>query len=93
MILKVLWKDKITYALGRNGDSKCIGIEILETSTSFVSDTFEERFDIVEISPLNTRSDVTRCHIDVPVESIPEIVKQLEKIYQQEKFFVKKGEE
>jgi hypothetical protein len=93
MILKVLWDNKKTYALGRNGDSKCIGIEMLGSSSFFENDTFEERFDIVEISPLNTRGGVTQCHIDVPVESIPEIVEQLEKIYQQEKFFVEKGEE
>lgn len=81
MITEVLWKNKITYALGKNGNSKCIGIEMLETSA-------EKQFDIVEISPLNTRSGVTRCHINIPVESIPEIIKNLEKIYQQEKFFV-----
>lgn len=83
MMIEVFWKkDKKTSALGRNGHSFCIGVELYET--------YEDNDEIhaVEISPLNTRSGVTRCHIDIPFESIPEVVKGLNKIWQKEKFFV-----
>lgn len=90
----VNWKDgKRTDALGRNGQSLCTGVELMEMSTNVYDDLFIGKFPSVEISPLNTRSGVTRCHIDIPVESIPEVIKELEKIYMQEKFFVEEGEQ
>lgn len=96
MIAEVFWKDgKKTTALGRNGQTKCIGIELLEIELNEWDDHGKliKTLPTVEISPLNTRSGVTRCHIDIPIESIPEIVEQLEKISQIEKFFVEEGEE
>ncbi len=96
MIVEVLWKDgKRTDALGRNGQTKCIGIELMETELNEYDDHGNciKTLPIVEISPLNTRGEVTRCHIDIPIESIPGIVKQLQKVSQIEKFFVEKGEE
>jgi len=96
MIAEVLWKNgKRTDALGRNGQSICTGIELMETELNEWDDYGKriKTLPIVEISPLNSRSGVTRCHIDIPIESIPEIVEQLQKVSQIEKFFVEKGEE
>ncbi len=99
MILEVLWKKGLkTEALGRNGQSICTGVEVLETNTHqwHNEGTLLEQMKtipIVEISPLNSRGEVTRCHIDIPIESIPEVIKKLKKAYQQEKFFVEKGAE
>jgi hypothetical protein len=96
MYPEVLWKDgKKTDALGRNGTSMCIGIELMETEINEYDEHSNriKTLPIVEISPLNTRGGVTRCHIDIPIESIPEIIERLQKINQREKFFVEKGEE
>jgi len=62
--------DETTY-LGRNGRGRCIGIEVFKAIPAY-----EE----VWISPINSKKSIARCEIIIPVKDIPEIIKALQEI-------------
>lgn len=53
-------------ALGRNGTSRAIGV------------TAHRVLDEVHIHPINSRGQVTRCRIPVPLEDLPALIKELQ---------------
>ncbi len=73
------FKNKCT-ALGRNGRSYCVGLSLYLYSRI---NSDNQPFSVVEISPINTYGDVTRCYIEVEAEAIPELIKQLQFFYDQ----------
>lgn len=60
----------LTRFLGRNGYFKCIGINTCRIDLDDGSH--------VMISPITSRRLIGRCKIDIPVEDIPEVIKQLQ---------------
>ena len=60
MLVYVKW-DRETFAEGRNGMSKCHGVELLK---------FDNR---ILITPINSKGKLTRCVIQIPESAIPEI--------------------
>lgn len=61
MIQEIKWREKETLALGRNGYMRCLGVEIYEHSSSG---------NCLEISPINSKDNVGRCHIGIPLEDV-----------------------
>lgn len=68
---KISFDNKVTQYLGRNGIGKCTGIELLDARPLYHE---------VWISPINSKDNVARCQISVPVEDIPEIIKALQEM-------------
>jgi hypothetical protein len=68
---RIMFDDKIDiFALGRNGWSKQKGIGFYFYGIS----------TMLEIQPINSRGQFTRCKICLPKENIPEFIKQLQEI-------------
>lgn len=61
----------ITTYLGRNGTGKCIGVNILP---SLDQNNFW-------IAPINSKGNIARCEILIPIDAIPEIVINLNNMY------------
>lgn len=55
-------------AFGRNGHSKALGIQV-----------WVSHEDEVQLQPINSRKQATRCRIPVPREAIPALIRELEK--------------
>lgn len=58
---------KVMYR-GRNGMSKCEGLELLAMS------------DFVLLSPLNSRGTTSACFIEIPPERLGEFIEALQKM-------------
>ena len=74
---QIKFKNKTT-ALGVNGTSICVGLDLFPSSRI---DENNKRFSVLEICPINSKGDVTRCWIEVSTEAIPELIKQLQSFY------------
>ncbi len=85
--MDVYWKDKTTEALGRDGWTLCIGLNIFR-ATELSDNTIYD--SSIGLTPINNKDNGIPCHIMIPVESVPEIIKKLWEAYQTEKFFVKR---
>jgi hypothetical protein len=71
---KVYWsKGRTTYAVGRNGMSTCIGVDVFASQEN----------SSLELSPVNSRNQITNCRIAIPINAIPEIINALNDIYRQ----------
>jgi hypothetical protein len=69
---EIKYTSQVT-ALGRNGHSKQVGLNLIRyhyTNPSLSS--------VVQLSPINTKGGVTQCYLEVPMNDIPELIKQLE---------------
>lgn len=62
----ITWGDKDQVYLGRNGIGKMEGIHL---------NTFG---GAVNIWPINSKKNLARCHIAIPKEAIPEVIKALQ---------------
>jgi len=70
-----MFKNKrVVSYLGRNGTGKQTGIEILP-----IGDPSSNQ--VVTLSPVNSNGNIANCMIDIPVNDIPDVVRQLNKIY------------
>lgn len=65
-------------AVGRNGISKQIGIYIYPEQRLNVDN---ESFELIELVPVNSYGDLTNCMIQIDMDSIPEVIKQLQYFY------------
>jgi hypothetical protein len=66
-VAEILFPEPAKYgANGRNGITKAHGLHI--------SDLFGE----IQIQPINSRGDVSRCRIPVPREALPALIKELQ---------------
>jgi len=74
--MNITWKDKKTLFLGRNGTFKCTGV-IIQEMLYFPKD--KSAFNTLEIAPLTSIGKIGRCTIDIPIESIPELIENLKK--------------
>lgn len=63
--------NSITTYLGRNGTGKCTGVNILPSLD-------EKNF---WIAPINSKGSVARCEILIPMDTIPEVINTLNKMY------------
>jgi hypothetical protein len=69
--------NTITTFSGRNGLGKCSGVAI-EHMHYLIGQT-------VWISPLTSRGDIANCHIGIPVDDVPSVVKELKKYLRRKK--------
>jgi len=67
MATPVTWKRSTNFT-GRNGYSKCSGLDMLPLDHN----------DSVMLSPLTSRGAVGRCNIEIPMESLPEVIAKLQ---------------
>ena len=65
----------LTY-LGRNGAGKMYGMAMWNV---------DKCADVpyVWIEPINSKGDVARCHMQIPMAAIPELVNKLMQFYQE----------
>jgi len=64
--------QRMVAAIGRNGRSKCKGINLV-------------RIDgVVHMAPVNSRDEDTNCDIQVPVESIKDFIIALQELQELE---------
>ena len=68
--MKTIKFNKTTHFTGRNGYFKCSGVE-LETLNRGIGQS-------VIISPVTSKGVCGRCDIEIPRESIPALIKELE---------------
>jgi len=74
--MNITWKDKKTLFLGRNGTFKCTGVIVSEIMY-LPKDKSASAFNGVAIEPLTSLGKIGRCAIDIPIESIPELIENL----------------
>lgn len=74
---QIKFKNKTT-ALGRNGTSICTGLVFYSYQRI---DENNKQFNVLELSPLNSKGDTTRCLIEIDMEAIPELINQLQFFY------------
>jgi hypothetical protein len=58
-----------THAVGRNGVSRQIGIDLCSPKETLK----------LQLSPINSKGMITNCVIQIPLEYIPEFIEQLKK--------------
>lgn len=78
---QIKFKNKVTLSLGRNGYLNTTGIEVEKTYRRL--DKNNNPYEVVAIYPITSRGVVGVGYINLPVESIPELTKELQKIYDQ----------
>lgn len=71
--MQLKYNKTVSY-IGRNGFGKQTGIEIQSNQAA-------NPIQVVTLSPINSKGNVARCMIDLPVDSIPAFVKELKRIY------------
>lgn len=74
---QIQFKNRTT-ALGRNGTSICIGLDVYPSSRINVNNV---QFRVVELAPINSYGYTTRCYIEIDMEAIPELIKHLQYFY------------
>jgi hypothetical protein len=62
---KVTWKESTRF-LGRNGLFKCNGVDFFENFSGGIA-----------IMPITSKGVTGKCEIEIPVESIPQVIKSL----------------
>lgn len=62
-----------THFLGRNGYFKCQGVGV-ELMAPFKGQK------IVDIVPITSRGEPGRCAIEVPIEDVPTLIKELQQM-------------
>jgi hypothetical protein len=60
--------QKETYAVGRNGNSRQIGLQVEEYPKN-----------MLEINPVNSKGELTNCAIHIPKEDLPSVINALKK--------------
>lgn len=66
-ILKMTW-ERTTNFTGRNGYAKCKGLDL---------QTLDHNESLL-LAPLTSRGVIGRCDIEIPLESLPELVAKLQ---------------
>lgn len=74
---QIKFKKQCT-AVGRNGLSNCVGVDIFPTSRL---DEQNIPFDIISIQPINSKGFITNCWIELEMDKIPDIIKDLQYFY------------
>jgi len=72
---QIEWEDVITSFTGRNGNFKCIGIDLV---------AYDGNKRTV-IHPITSKHQIGNCNITIPTENIPEIIKTLKEIVKNQK--------
>jgi len=75
-MIQVKFSKRITHFLGRNGYGKCTGIELHKTSYNPEADGTKQG-GTVWFTPYTSKGQPARCEFSVPIEDIPEIIKNL----------------
>lgn len=70
--------SKVCTAVGRNGISKCVGINVLPSRRI---DEDNVPFDIVTLTPLNSQGTLTHGWIEVEMNKVPDLIKELQFYY------------
>ncbi len=78
---QIKFKNKTT-ALGRNGISFCVGLDLFSYSRI---NKDNRAYQVVELSPINSQGNVTKCYIEIDMEAVPELIKQLQSLYDKSK--------
>lgn len=68
---------KLCAAKGRNGHMKQTGLEVMRMACS-LNDPKTERGPVVILTPLHTKGTGDSCHIEIPIESIPDMIEVLQ---------------
>lgn len=71
---KELQYDTTVHARGRNGDMKCIGLEVMTGETLQIGD----KTPVVMFSPINSQG-VGNGQIEVPLAQVPKLIQMLER--------------
>lgn len=74
---QIKFKNKCT-AQGRNGVSICTGITIYPTHRI---DENNVVFNVIDLSPINSRNEMTNCWIELEMDKVPDIIKGLQYFY------------
>lgn len=74
---QILFKDKVTRSLGRNGTMATLGLALMDFSRLQEDNT---TFDVVSIWPINSRKVEGQCWIELPLENVPELIYKLQEI-------------
>lgn len=74
---QIKFKKQCT-AMGRNGTSKQIGLDIYPGSRI---DTLNNPFDMIVLTPVNSYGQLTNGWLEIPVENVPELIEQLQYFY------------
>jgi len=69
MSAKLTWK-RTTNFTGRNGFLKCNGLDLLKMIHN----------KSILISPITSKGKIGRCDIEVPLEAIPAVIQELERM-------------
>lgn len=69
---------KQCVAMGRNGTSKQIGLDIYPDSRI---DEQNNPFDMIVLTPVNSYGQLTNGWLEIPVENVPELIEQLQYFY------------
>ncbi len=67
--IKVKFTDWTTY-VGRNGVSKCTGIEVSKNPS----------LEFVALRPINSKNTTGNCNITIPVENVPALIEALQEL-------------
>ena len=66
---QIIWKNKkLTKFTGRNGYFNCSGIQLYSDNTA------------VMINPTTSKGEVGNCSIEIPIESIDEVINILKQL-------------
>lgn len=76
---RIKFKGKTTLSLGRNGYLNTTGLAVEQTYPRL--DENNKCYDVAAIYSITSRDELGVGHINLPVESIPELIKGLQEIY------------
>ena len=67
------WAEAKTVFVGRNGSGHCAGVEIQLNNK------------VVDLCPLTSKGQLGNCHINLPMEAIPDLVRKLQSLLPKKK--------
>jgi len=67
-------------AIGRNGISKQTGIDIYPGQRLNANN---ESFELIQLVPVNSYGQLTNAMVQIDMDSVPELIKQLQFFYDQ----------
>jgi hypothetical protein len=77
MITDIKFKNKITWAGGRNGGARCIGITVIGYKMSSACHP-ENPYSAIALRPINSKGRLlSGARIGIPVESIPDLIEAM----------------
>ena len=72
--IKVRWAPAVWFH-GRSGTAQCSGVELYYHERQPPGST------IIDLQPFTSRDKLGNCHIEVPLDFVPQVIKALGKLY------------